>query len=152
MSSVDYRDYFFYRSGMNEKEIAAMVQGRILKSSLELYAPLDGQAVLGNDPLVNLAQSTNVLTAELAQSLSVANFDKNNLFEVYPNPVVDTLFIKNIENKNINELVLRGVTGKLINRFSNTTQIDFTKYETGTYFLQIQFDDNEFANFKLIKN
>ena len=60
-ASVDYRNWFFYRSGMNALEVTGLNNGKMLKSSLELYAPLDGQAILSSNPLVNLAQSTNII-------------------------------------------------------------------------------------------
>lgn len=51
-----YRELFFWRSGMNAEEITCVNQGKMMKSSLEIYAPLGGV-----EPLVNLAQSTNKL-------------------------------------------------------------------------------------------
>lgn len=51
-----YRELFFWRAGMNAEEIAYVNQGKMMKSSLEIYAPLGG-----TEPLVNLAQSTNEL-------------------------------------------------------------------------------------------
>ena len=42
--SISYKDWLFYRAGMNADELAAMNAGKMLKSSLELYAPLYGQA------------------------------------------------------------------------------------------------------------
>jgi len=56
---VQLRDWFFYRSGMNQDEIQAMAADSLLKSSLELYAPLAGHQT---DSLTNLAQSLNKLT------------------------------------------------------------------------------------------
>ncbi len=56
---ADYRELFFYRSAMNDEEVALLHAGKMLKSSLELYAPLDGQGKLGSNPLVNFAQSLN---------------------------------------------------------------------------------------------
>lgn len=50
-----YRQWCFYRAGMNDDEVRALAADSLLKSSLELYAPLAG------DP-ANLAQSTNQLT------------------------------------------------------------------------------------------
>lgn len=50
-----FSELFFYRSAMAQEEIEALCDGRMLKSSLEIYAPLDGS-------LENLAQSMNVLT------------------------------------------------------------------------------------------
>jgi lysophospholipase L1-like esterase len=52
---ANYRSLLFYRSGMNVDEVGAMVDGGLLKSSLEIYAPLDGGT------WVNMAQSTNVV-------------------------------------------------------------------------------------------
>ena len=50
-----YRQWCFYRAGMNAEEVQRLAADSLLKSSLELYAPLHG----GN--LANLAQSTNAL-------------------------------------------------------------------------------------------
>jgi hypothetical protein len=44
---------------MAAEEINAMADGNLLKSSLEIYSPLDGANVFSADPIVNLAQSTN---------------------------------------------------------------------------------------------
>ena len=72
--TIDYRDWLFYRSGMNGEEITQLSRGKMLKSSLELYAPLDGQALLGNDTLINLAQSTNkAKTISSRQSIYIFN-------------------------------------------------------------------------------
>lgn len=57
--SANYRTLSLYRSGMAAEEINAMVDGNLLKSSLEIYSPLDGANVFSADPIINLAQSTN---------------------------------------------------------------------------------------------
>ncbi|MBC6611794.1 hypothetical protein H8B15_12740 [Hymenobacter sp. BT507] len=57
---VQLRDWFFYRSGMNQDEIRAVAADSLLKSSLELYAPLNGRQT-ASDSLQNLAQSLNTL-------------------------------------------------------------------------------------------
>lgn len=87
--SVNYRNWFFYRSGMNSEEIAAINDGRMLKSSLELYAPLDGEAVIGPNPLVNLAQSTNSLTSKTELPTSLKPIKNNFDFKISPNPITD---------------------------------------------------------------
>jgi lysophospholipase L1-like esterase len=58
---VQYRDWLFYRAGMNGDEMRALAADSLLKSSLELYAPLDGGRTARPDSLSNLAQSTNGL-------------------------------------------------------------------------------------------
>lgn len=50
-----YSELFFYRSAMNIEEITKLCEGRMLKSSLEIYAPLDGSV----STIENLAQSMN---------------------------------------------------------------------------------------------
>ncbi|HEY8400867.1 MAG TPA: PKD-like domain-containing protein [Cytophagaceae bacterium] len=55
--SAEYKEWFFYRAGMVASEINAIKDGQMYKSSLELYAPLDGQGITGNDPVYNYAQS-----------------------------------------------------------------------------------------------
>jgi lysophospholipase L1-like esterase len=57
---VQYRNWLFYRAGMNADEVRALAADSLLKSSLELYAPLDGRTHQP-DSLINLAQSTNGL-------------------------------------------------------------------------------------------
>jgi lysophospholipase L1-like esterase len=59
--NIAAKNWLFYRSGMNQTEIAALTNNVLLKSSLELYAPLDDQHLAVKDVLVNLAQSTNKL-------------------------------------------------------------------------------------------
>lgn len=52
--TLSAKDWLFYRSGMNNMEVEAMAKGTFLRSSLELYAPLD-------EHLANLAQSLNTI-------------------------------------------------------------------------------------------
>jgi lysophospholipase L1-like esterase len=59
-ANVQYRNWLFYRAGMNADEMRALAADSLLKSSLELYAPLDGRHSR-TDSLSNLAQSTNRL-------------------------------------------------------------------------------------------
>ncbi|GAB3637244.1 hypothetical protein GCM10027422_28340 [Hymenobacter arcticus] len=68
-ASVGYRNWLFYRAGMNPDEMRALAADSLLKSSLELYAPLSGGA--GHpDSLINLAQSTNQLRRAPSKRLS----------------------------------------------------------------------------------
>ncbi|RZK61747.1 MAG: hypothetical protein EOO59_04300 [Hymenobacter sp.] len=58
---AQYRNWLFYRAGMNADEVRSLAADSLLKSSLELYAPLDGRRTAAPDSLTNLAQSTNKL-------------------------------------------------------------------------------------------
>lgn len=58
-----YRNWLFYRAGLNAGEVRALAADSLLQSSLELYAPLDGRRAQATDSLTNLAQSTNGILA-----------------------------------------------------------------------------------------
>ena len=62
-NSREVSELFFWRSGMTPEEITAVCNGKMLKSSLEIYAPLGGVADMNN-----LAQSTNKLRYGLTKT------------------------------------------------------------------------------------
>ena len=53
----DYRDWMVYRSALNPAEMAALRTGRLLQSSLEVYAPLKEETPEKDRPAANRAQS-----------------------------------------------------------------------------------------------
>ena len=53
-----FSEVWFWRAGMNSSEIASLNNGRMLQSSLEIYAPLSDD---NKDDIANLAQTTNTL-------------------------------------------------------------------------------------------
>ena len=53
----EYRDWMVYRSVLNSVEIAALRTGRLLQSSLEVYAPLKGETPGKDRTAANRAQS-----------------------------------------------------------------------------------------------
>ncbi|WP_316825416.1 gliding motility-associated C-terminal domain-containing protein [Pedobacter miscanthi] len=60
--NLAFKNWLFYRSGMTLDEVKYLAKDSLLKSSLELYAPLDGKLVSVTDSLINLAQSTNTIS------------------------------------------------------------------------------------------
>lgn len=61
-SNLEAKNWLFYRAGMNIDEVRALNENTLLKSSLELYAPLDEKHTSLKDELANLAQSTDRLS------------------------------------------------------------------------------------------
>ncbi|MFQ3180894.1 MAG: lysophospholipase L1-like esterase [Polaribacter sp.] len=122
-SAIDYRNLFFYRSGMNQEEVTRLNAGDLLKSSLEIYAPLDGQQIVGNDALVNLAQSTNTLVEE-ANTLSTQDeIKKTGSFKVFPNPSKNNVFFQyNIKESSSVEITLYNLIGTKVGQYSNKNQ------------------------------
>ncbi|MBH8567333.1 T9SS type A sorting domain-containing protein [Microvirga sp. STS02] len=89
---VQFRDWMFFRAGMNQDEILALAADSLLKGSLEIYAPLDGRRVATTDSLANLAQSTNTL-ARISGPLAVRESAFAAQFSLYPNPTAGLVTI-----------------------------------------------------------
>ena len=69
-----FSELFFWRSALNRDEISALARGAMLKSSLEIYTPLDGEE---RDNLPNLAQSLNQARLVPYQSARKRNHTPN---------------------------------------------------------------------------
>ncbi len=112
-SEISYRDLFFYRSGMNADEITRLNAGGMLKSSLELYAPLNGQAATGAEQLENLAQSTTTLSKVTLSSTGVHVPAQFSAVKIYPNPVQNQLIIEGLDQAKQYECAVYGLDGRM---------------------------------------
>ena len=147
--NIDYRNWLFYRSGMNDLEIDKTYNGILFQSSLELYAPLDATAVLSPDPFVNLAQSTNTIDADNV-SLGYKEFKFKNI-QIYPNPVEEILNIKMLDNDHIKNVTLYNTNGSLLEKIGGSNKsIDFKLFPTGLYFIKVQTSSNLYT-LKIVK-
>jgi hypothetical protein len=54
---ADYKDVFIFRSALNQDEVAILNQGKMLQSSLEVYAPLADMQFRPGSIVENRAQS-----------------------------------------------------------------------------------------------
>jgi uncharacterized protein YjdB/lysophospholipase L1-like esterase len=138
-ANINYRNWFFYRSGMNDMEITAMHGGAMLKSSLELYAPLDGEAENAEGRYANLAQSTNNLDVANFTALGLDNVVAGkNAFTAYPNPVTDVLTINVPASVNISSIEVYNTLGMKMQSAVNTATISLAKLQAGIYMVKIQ--------------
>ena len=147
--TVDFRELFFYRAGMNAYEVAALNNGRMLKSSLEIYSPLDGQKILSNNVLMNLAQSTN--TIKLVEiPTKVTDISYLNELSASPNPVSDKLIINGINSTKNFTGTIYGIDGRaVISNFAmNTNQLNVSTLQAGSYILTMKNADSN-QNFRL---
>lgn len=90
---LQLRDWLFYRSGMNQDEVWALAADSLLKSSQELYAPLDGRRTVSADSLTNLAQSTNTLS-RISSPLATRESAQAALVSMFPNPTTGNLTLQ----------------------------------------------------------
>lgn len=138
-ANINYRNWFFYRSGMNDMEIAAMHNGAMLKSSLELYAPLNGDAENAADRYTNLAQSTNAIDAANFTALALGNVaDRNNSMTAYPNPVTDVLTINAPATASVTAIEVYNTLGMKVQSAENTATISLAKLQAGIYMVKVQ--------------
>lgn len=150
---IDYRDWFFYRSGMNQDEITALNDGKMLKSSLELYAPLDGQKLIGNDPLVNLAQSTNVIH-RIGKTNEIFQIKTTPVVTVFPNPVIEKLKINQLTREVKYRYHIFTLEGKnLVNAPLENFEIPVADLPDHQYLLSINDETgkNWLKNLKFVK-
>lgn len=108
---VSFRDWFFYRAGMNQDEITALCAGKMLKSGLELYAPLNSQAAVENQ-LANIAQSTTIVS-KVQLSTAIVPVQFANVI-LYPNPVQRMLKVDGLNNGRTYEYAIYGMDGRSI--------------------------------------
>lgn len=146
-ANISYRNWMFYRSGMNTEEITMVHNGTLLKSSLELYAPLDKAGLLSSDPYVNLAQSTNKIDATNF-TLGVIDAIYNNKVKVYPNPVKQVLNINT--NEKIKQINVYSLTGTLLNTVNTNDSVSFKSYATGLYVVKVETSEG-FHTLKVVK-
>ncbi|SFO84808.1 Por secretion system C-terminal sorting domain-containing protein [Chitinophaga sp. YR627] len=137
--AATYSTLLLYRSGMVAEEVNAMVDGNLLKSSLEIYAPLDGAGVFSANPVVNLAQSTNTVKQVAAVApLAVTDAHQETAatgIAVYPNPARTTLYISGI--KTPVSIKIYNNSGQLqLTSFGKSVAVD--RLQTGVYFIQLK--------------
>lgn len=149
---MDVRDWLLYRSGMNQEEISALNEGRMLKSSLELYAPMDGQAVYSAFPFVNLAQSTSRLSNDLSTSVQdVDSQSTSAAYHIFPNPVRSTMTIEALRNQTIEKVEIIDHSGRIIRTVNDSNKVDFFDLPKGVYVMIVHSREGVNNGFRVIR-
>ena len=146
-------DLFYYRSGMNEDEIAALVDGALLKSSLELYVPFSETTTGGTTTFVadNLAQSTNQITnSRLTNTTAPAGADPYNV-RCYPNPVGDQLHVVTTDGAPTGQLTLLNAAGRQLATYRNATTVRTADLPAGLYFLRVRRPSGRVVTFRIVR-
>lgn len=157
-SILSYRDLFFYRSAMNIEEITALNSGKMLKSSLEIYAPLDGQSVLGrSNPFTNYAQSmNNTLELKVSQTTGIGEENPNAVsISLFPNPVTDNLSINGLHDNREYKYNVFSTDGRLMTSHplkNNQSKLDVSYLLPSIYLMEIiDVSTSEKVFFRFIK-
>ncbi|MGC4128152.1 MAG: Ig-like domain-containing protein [Bergeyella sp.] len=147
-SDISYRNWFFYRSGMNQEEMTALYEEKMLQSSMELYAPLDKQS---SNAYENRAQSTNTIdfsgfTPE--ETLAVTDYQTEKA-TIFPNPVKDILNIRLSKNETLKSVELYGMNGNLA-LTAKSENLDVSKLVKGVYIAKV-ITSKGTSSYKVIK-
>lgn len=150
-ANVNYRNLFFYRSGMNELEIEAMNNGAMLKSSLELYAPMDREAETPEAIFANLAQSTSTIDATaFTPALGRDSFSQQFSLVAHPNPVKDVLTLDVKDAVNIEKIEVYNTLGMLVTSSANAKTISLRSLQAGIYIVKATTVQGS-ASIKIVK-
>lgn len=137
---VQLRDFLFYRAGMNDGEVFAMAADSLLKSSLELYAPLDGSRAVASDSLTNLAQSLNTLS-RLATPLAARESAQAAAISFYPNPTIGLVQVQAPHSLDGTVVQLLDGLGRAVLTVPvRQGHLDVGALPVGVYTLQFQLD------------
>ena len=84
--------------------------------------------------------------------VSVENPDNKKGIVIYPNPAVNTLNIEYLNNQghNMPFVELFDATGKMINRFADTNQIEINNIPQGMYLIRIKDHDGSIMNSEMV--
>jgi lysophospholipase L1-like esterase len=135
---VQLRDFMFYRSGMNEGEVLAMAADSLLKSSLEIYAPLDGSRAVAADSLTNLAQSLNTLS-RIATPLAARESAQAAAISLYPNPSTGLVQLRAPASLDGTVVQLFDLLGRaVLTATVRQNSLDMSALPAGVYTLQFQ--------------
>ena len=110
----------------------------------------DDDELIGLQNAINYYRYTNCLVSSIC-SLSSDNFEFNDYFSLYPNPVSSLLNFQTKNNIQISSLSVYNTLGQLILNFSDVTSpIDVSSFNSGTYFIKA-YSDKGVINSKFIK-
>jgi hypothetical protein len=120
--SVEYRDLFLYRAGMCAEEVAALYEGRMLKSSLEIYAPLDGTA------------AAETATENRAQSLNAPAIEERSLTSIR---------LPGVDDRRFKEISVYSITGQYLLRTSLPSPEALNQLPSGLYILRMVTENGD---------
>lgn len=132
------REFMFYRAGLNDQEVQTMAADSLLKSSLEIYAPLDGSRTVAPDSLANLAQSLNTL-GSVSSPLAARESAQAAAISFYPNPGSGALYVQSPRGLEGTAVQVRDALGRLVLTTPvRQGRLDLGTLPAGVYLLQFQ--------------
>jgi hypothetical protein len=108
---------------------------------------------LGTSGQWNDVASSNTLyfVIEYPDESSIEEQNEEGSLLIYPNPSKEFVMIENNTTSTIKSLSVLSEQGQLIEKTENTNAIDIRQYSSGTYIIQIEFDNGFVQTQKFIK-
>jgi hypothetical protein len=106
-----------------------------------MLAELEMDSLSNNVEFVTFLTENQTTSAHILPNISV---------NVYPNPTLETITISTSVNNS--EFVVSDINGKVLSkeRFSKTSQFNFSEYPSGVYFVKVISEDNVVSK-KIVK-
>lgn len=115
-----------------------------------LFAIGDELIISGAANVTDVSTQPRSFVARVRPASVSTHFEQKNLFEVYPNPVVDKLYVKNDEEVDV--IKVYSTDGKCVATFTDWSQgIKSTSWPRGIYQLVAHTNDQQYTR-KIIKN
>lgn len=119
-------------------------------NTIQLGNMIDGIAAIYFD--YNLPIITNEVSTEVVSSLSVAEFNYDELFRVFPNPSEEGFFITKKDGVTVESFEVYNIHGSKLLDFPNTSEyIDTTTLASGVYLLVINSNQGSVTKKIMIK-
>src|SRR5688572_12702858 len=127
-----------------------IAQGGDFKYTMNKIAYVDESPLAGrNFYRVRIINAGNITTYSIIRLIQTT---KENGFSVWPNPVINELFIRNTnENVFVNILNEAGVKIRSLQIKKGLNSVDLKNYPTGKYFLTIRTAEGVLSTYKLVK-
>ena len=144
--------WHLYRAGMNADELALVAADSMLTSSLEVYAPLDGDS--GDRRFENRARSTvEVMSFEVTAATRPAAATAT--LRAYPNPTTGIVTLRTGREQPISGLEVFNALGQRVpiavpSLSADSVRLDLTGATPGTYTLRVRWVDGARENCEVV--
>jgi hypothetical protein len=98
-------------------------------------------------------EHSRIIAISLKDDFMASSVEAESKSYVYPNPVLDNLFVDYKSGINIKTIKLFDLTGKKLfdGKYDNRGGLDFSKYSPGHFILTIETEDGSKSQHKVIK-
>jgi len=148
--SIDYGSGTSFSSPIMTGAMACFIQAFPNVNPMEVRQTVRESANHYNNPTSQMGYGIPNFEVAYNDMLSVSDVSQQgNLISVYPNPASGKINIQS--EKEIREVELISVEGKIVRKYSSANQLDLNSLPNGIYMLKIQLENGKTEVEKIIK-